>query len=173
MNERLKTLRIYLGLSQAKFAQKIHRSPGLISNIETNVCQVSDDTVQRVCNTFSVSEEWLRTGEGEMIDSAPADKDGLGIRLKTIRKEAKLTQSQFAERVGYTQAHVHATEAGKTVPSDEYLQNVMSIFGISEQWLISGMGEMQSTPVFVDDNLIEWLNAHPEVIREIRGRAGL
>lgn len=172
MNERIKVIREYLGLSQAKFAQKIHRSPGHISNIETNVCAVSDDTVQRVCNAFSVNEVWLRTGKGVMIDSAPADKEGIGSRLKRIRKDARLTQIQFAEKVGYTQAHVHATEAGKAIPSDAYLQRVMILFNVKEQWLLSGTGDMRSDPVRVDEELIEWLNNNPSIVLDLMRQSG-
>lgn len=52
MNQRLKELRKTLGLSQQEFSERIN---------------VAQSTYAQICNTFSVSEKWLRTGEGEML----------------------------------------------------------------------------------------------------------
>lgn len=52
MNQRLKELRKTLGLSQQEFSERIN---------------VAQSTYAQICNTFSVSEKWIRTGEGEML----------------------------------------------------------------------------------------------------------
>ncbi len=102
---------------------------------------------------------------------SPADKSGIGNRLRQVRKDAGLTQVQFAEKVGYTQGHVNLTESGKVGPSDVYLKKVINIFGISENWIRSGEGDMTSE-VRVDSELIEWLNEHPEEIVALRRKMG-
>ena len=58
MEERLKELREYFGLSQEKFAQEIHRSSGFISIVETGKGRMSYATIQSICSRFGVNEDW-------------------------------------------------------------------------------------------------------------------
>ena len=44
INDRVKQIRKHFGLSQAQFALRINRTSGLISLIETNRCNVSEET---------------------------------------------------------------------------------------------------------------------------------
>jgi len=59
MQERFKKIRQHFGLSQAQFAQKIKKSPGFISNVETGRSDVSEVTIQTICSMFGIDEEWL------------------------------------------------------------------------------------------------------------------
>ena len=102
MKDRIKQIREHFGLSQAHFAQRIHKSPGFISLVETGRSYVSDDTIKSICSAFSVNEAWLRNGEGEMTGEAPVDMKNIGTRVKHLRMDLKLTQEQFATATGYT-----------------------------------------------------------------------
>ena len=55
-----------LKMTQGAFAGKINMSRSNLASIETNRVAVTDRVVSDICNTFSLSEEWLRTGEGSM-----------------------------------------------------------------------------------------------------------
>ena len=51
---------------------------------------------------------------------------------------------------------------------------VSKAFGVNMEWLMTGKGEMYgNTEEKLDEKLIDWLNNHPEVIRELRRRSGL
>lgn len=67
MNERLKILRKTLALSGEAFGEKIGVKRSAISQIETGKNNLSDQIIKSICTVYNVSEEWLRTGEGEMF----------------------------------------------------------------------------------------------------------
>lgn len=67
MNTRIKEIREARGLSQADFAEMLNLKRNSISLIEVGKRNPSDRTIIDICNTFNVSEEWLRTGVGEMF----------------------------------------------------------------------------------------------------------
>lgn len=177
--DRFKIIRKHFSLSQAQFAQKINRSPGFISNVETGRSEVSDDTVCTVYSVFGINRSWLVSGTGEMFTErhamAEADKETVGPRIKRIRNDHKLTQEQFGKAVGYSKVHIHYIEAGKVTPSNELLKHVADAFSVSYEWLLTGEGEMGENPnkAVVDDKLIEWLKKNPEIVKELRIRGGL
>lgn len=67
MGERLKALRIALGITQSEFARRISITRNFISLIESGLRIPSDRTIQDICREFRVDEIWLRTGEGSMF----------------------------------------------------------------------------------------------------------
>ena len=58
-------------------------------------------------------------------------------------------------------------------PSNQFLEKIVAEFRVSSDWLFTGMGSMETMEYGVDDQLINWLNDHPEVVRELRQRGGL
>ncbi len=176
--DRFKIIRKYFGLSQSQFAQKINRSPGFISNVETGRSEISESTVHSVCTAFGINETWLVSGNGEMFadgrEVAEADKVGVGRRIKEVRKREKLTQEQFGKAIGYSKMQIHYVEAGKVIPSNDFLRRASDAFHVSYEWLLTGKGEVEkSEKAIVDDKLIVWLENHPEVVKELRIRGGL
>lgn len=50
--------------------------------------------------------------------------------LQKLRKKAKLTQSQLAEKLGVTRARVGAWEQGRTSPDMERLAKICDTLGV-------------------------------------------
>lgn len=67
MNERVKLLRKTLKLSGEKFGEKLGVQRNAISQIETGKNNLSEQMLLAICREYNVSEEWLRTGSGEMF----------------------------------------------------------------------------------------------------------
>ena len=88
MNERLKELRKSLKLSQAAFGAKIGVSRDVINNFENGRVELKDNSIQLICLKFSISENWLRTGEGDMYRKTTSE------RLDEIAEELQLTPNQ-------------------------------------------------------------------------------
>ena len=65
--ERIRELRKELGLTLEKFGEKIGVTKSTISNIESGNRNATEHMVKSICREFNVSEEWLRTGQGEMF----------------------------------------------------------------------------------------------------------
>lgn len=62
-------------------------------------------------------------------------------RIKLIRKNAKLTQSEFGEVIGATRSMVAVYETGRVIPDKAMQMLICSKFNVSEQWLETGEGE--------------------------------
>lgn len=67
IKDRIKELRKAKGLTQLEFADKLKVSRSNIASYETGKNELSSAVISLICKTFSVSEVWLRTGEGEMF----------------------------------------------------------------------------------------------------------
>ncbi|MFQ7563659.1 MAG: helix-turn-helix domain-containing protein [Blautia sp.] len=63
-------------------------------------------------------------------------------RIKLLRKELKLNQTDFGERIGVKQASVAGYEAGIRTPLDAVITSICREFNVSEDWLRTGNGEM-------------------------------
>ena len=68
MKERLKELRIALGISQAELGERIGVSRAAISRLESGSNNFTNQMVTSICREFGVNEEWLRTGNGDMFE---------------------------------------------------------------------------------------------------------
>lgn len=68
MKERLKELRIALGISQAELGERIGVSRAAISRLEGGSNNFTNQMVTSICREFGVNEEWLRTGSGDMFE---------------------------------------------------------------------------------------------------------
>ncbi|MDR1785505.1 MAG: helix-turn-helix transcriptional regulator [Spirochaetaceae bacterium] len=67
LGARVKWLRKELGLTQEQFARLISVSDALVAFIETDRRVAKDRIIKLIADSFSVSREWLKTGEGEIF----------------------------------------------------------------------------------------------------------
>lgn len=64
----------------------------------------------------------------------------IGDRIKIVRKdECFMTQAEFAEVLGVTNAHISKIEKGITMPSEALTKLIYKSFDISEYWLKDGI----------------------------------
>lgn len=63
-------------------------------------------------------------------------------RIRKIRKENKLTQKEFAEKLGIKQNTVASYEMGRIGVSDSVIISICREFGVNEDWLRNGNGDM-------------------------------
>ena len=70
-------------------------------------------------------------------------------RIKMIRKQNKLTQTEFGERIGVKGNTITGYETGLRVPSSAVITAISKEFSVNRKWLETGEGEMQ-TPVSRD-----------------------
>lgn len=67
MKDRLKKLRLELGLSGEKFGENLGVSKMAISKMENGRTNITEQSIKLICSTYNVNEEWLRNGTGEMF----------------------------------------------------------------------------------------------------------
>lgn len=85
MNERIKTLRKTLNLTQAEFGERIGIKKNSVSQIESGVNSVTEPNILSICREFHVNEIWLRTGEGEMFIQTTRDDDIAAFVASALR----------------------------------------------------------------------------------------
>jgi len=75
INERVKALRKHLGLTQVEFGSRVAIAQSYLTNIERGEREVTDKIFKLICLEFSVNEEWLRNGTGEMFITLSRDEE--------------------------------------------------------------------------------------------------
>jgi len=63
-------------------------------------------------------------------------------RIKELRKSLKLNQTDFGDRIGVKQATIAGYENGSRQPIDAVITAICREFGVNEEWLRAGSGEM-------------------------------
>lgn len=66
----------------------------------------------------------------------------LNERIKELRKELKLTQREFAERLGVSRDTIANIEGGRIDLKDIFTLSICREFNVNETWLRTGEGEM-------------------------------
>ena len=66
-------------------------------------------------------------------------------RIKQIRKTHDLTQQEFAKRLGVSRSGIASYESGEREPISAVIALICREFGISEEWLRNGTGQMQAS----------------------------
>lgn len=99
VNERLKSLRISLGMNQKDFGERIEVAQTYLSQIEKGDRPVTDKISKIVClqnwNGKRVNEEWFLTGNGEMFVPEAKDEQITRLLSDVLKKE----NSDFKRRL--------------------------------------------------------------------------
>ena len=68
--------------------------------------------------------------------------DIVNERIRQLRKELKLNQTEFGKRLGIKQTTVAGYETGGRAPIDAVVSLICREFNVNEEWLRTGNGEM-------------------------------
>ena len=66
-------------------------------------------------------------------------------RLKEIRKKLGLKQRELAEKLEVSVGMIGGWESGVSIPSKTRIYQICNMFGVNENWLKTGAGEMMKT----------------------------
>ena len=78
--ECFKTVRKTRKLSQRAFADRIGKSQGYVSRVESGSIRPDSDVIRTVCETFDINPGWFFTGDMDMEAISCAD------RIRMIRR---------------------------------------------------------------------------------------
>ncbi len=88
MNERIRALRKELNLTMEKFGIRLGVGKTAISKLENGERNLTDQMFKSICREFNVSEDWLRSGHGNMFNSSSQDElENLAIKYGLTRKD--------------------------------------------------------------------------------------
>jgi transcriptional regulator with XRE-family HTH domain len=87
INERIKTLRKFLDLSQEEFGARLGVGKTAISRLEAGINNVTEQMTKLICREFNVDYIWFTTGKGEMFSESDDDTMELIDRIMTGENE--------------------------------------------------------------------------------------
>ncbi len=91
--------------------------------------------------------------------------EGIGERIKELRKILRLSQREFGEKVGKSLTAVQKWEAGDNPPSETTLKTISKVFGVNLDWLKTGEGEM-----FKEKNSNAVIEEIKKAVEQLEGR---
>lgn len=94
MNERIKQLRSALGMNQEDFGKLLGITKSGVSDIESGRRNVTEQHIIMLKNN-NVSEEWLRTGEGDMFLPANRDSEIASFVKSLLNEEPDSFKNRF------------------------------------------------------------------------------
>lgn len=71
-----------------------------------------------------------------LIEQKEHTKKAFSKNIKELRSKLKLTQSEFAERLGISRAAISLWEKGERTPNYTMVLNIVKEFGVSLDWLL-------------------------------------
>lgn len=102
MNERVKNIRVALGLSQDAFGAELGLKRAAISRIESGAVNLTDANIILICEKFRVNREWLMNGTGEMfiprgsdaVDALAEQYDLTPLERDMVENYCRLSKAQ-------------------------------------------------------------------------------
>ena len=88
MDNRIKTLRKRLGLTQAAFGERIGLKKSSVSQIESGINNLSNGIFISICREFHVNETWLRFLATHMCFTNAKARRELGFQPTHTTEEA-------------------------------------------------------------------------------------
>lgn len=95
ISDRVRELRIAKNLTQQEFADRLKIKRSTISNYDIGRSEPSESVISLICRTFSVSETWLRTGEGEMFSDTAREEEIAAFMGDTLAAEPEDFRKRF------------------------------------------------------------------------------
>ena len=86
----------------------------------------------------------------------------LNQRIKEVRKNLKLSQEEFGNRLGVTRGAITNIEYNKIEPKPLFVELICNTFNVNEHWLRTGEGEMFEK-LSKEDTIAEFIGS---VLRE-------
>lgn len=142
MHERIKKLRKALDLTQSDFAARIGSTQNNIASYETGRRLPSAAALNNICKEFNVSEDWLRTGEGDMFVQAPSGiLDALAQEYGLSRRGAIIIEKFLDLKPDVQEAIA------------DYIEKVAASFAVNSAATLSAPITPVSTHILTDEEI--------------------
>lgn len=75
LGERVKEVRKAQDMTLEEFGKRLNVTKVTMSNIERGNRSLTERMLKDICREFNINEEWLRTGEGDMIQKLSEEEE--------------------------------------------------------------------------------------------------
>ncbi len=83
-----------------------------------------------------------------------ANNERVCDRIRAVRKTCKITQEEFAAKINVSRSNLSNIEIGRIGITERVISDICNTYGINENWLRTGEGEMFSAKS-TEDKLID------------------
>ena len=129
VGKKIELLREDGGMSQGELAKVLGVTRQTVSKWEADVCRPKVKVLQAICGVFGVDMSYF-TGEEDLT---PQQIGTLGEFIRKLRRRAKLSQEQFAERMGVSRQMISLWETDEVKPRAGMLQKLGECFCVDEE----------------------------------------
>ena len=138
--QKVKELRERNGITQKELAKYLEIDAKLYSHYETEDRIIPCKHLYAISLYFNVSLDYLfgftNIKNYETNKKLDINKGEVGIKLKELRKELKLTQTKLAEILNTTQSVIAEYEKGKNLIATPFLYTICKKYNISADYLL-------------------------------------
>lgn len=99
IKERIRQIRDYYGITQKELAAKLGIKQSTVTAYETGVRDPSSQVIKSLCNLFSVNENWLLYGTGQMLLDKDAELVKIAHSIPTSDDKLLLTALRLYSRL--------------------------------------------------------------------------
>ena len=129
VGKKIELLREDGGMSQGELAKVLGVTRQTVSKWEADVCRPKVKVLQAICGVFGVDMSYF-TGEEDLT---PQQICTLGEFIRKLRRRAKFSQEQFAERMGVSRRMISLWETDEVKPRARVLQKLGECFCMDEE----------------------------------------
>ncbi len=131
--DRIASLRKRMNLTQDKFAEKSGISRAALSHYEKSRREPDFETLKRIAMALGTTTDYII---GFIATKKPCYESLFGERLRILRLEKALTQSELGEALNKTKNNISQYETGKRSPSITTLVKLAIIFSVTIDYLV-------------------------------------
>ena len=136
---RLRSARRLCGLKRRPLAEKAGVAPSTVGDIEMGRQIPTVGRVARLASALSVSAAWLGFAIGDVLTQNPANCDGMGSRLQSVRIERGLTKAALSRLANLSPSAFAKIENGGQ-SGIEVIESLAKVLGVSPAWLAFNQG---------------------------------
>ncbi len=138
--EKARTIRIKLNLTQKQFGEILGISKSYVSDIENGYTGLSIEHINTICNVANVSFDYMfdfcKSLNKNIIKIEKINLKIIGENLKIIRKDLNYTQAKLATKLNVCRSLIALYETGKRTISTADLKQICEISGYSADWIV-------------------------------------
>lgn len=135
LSQRLKTLRKEYEITQRDICSKLSISTATLSQYENGLRQPSYDILKKIADFYNVSIDYL-LGRTDIKKVNNWCNMNFANRLKLLRKEKGLNQTELAKEFNITSRTISQYEKGIRTPDLIQLDRLANFFNVSTDYLL-------------------------------------
>lgn len=126
--------------------------------------------------------------QNDRTDEVQKNLEDIGSRIKKIRRELRLKQSEIAEKLDTFHSYISAVESGKANPGHSFFYKISTTYKVNLNYLFHGIGDMflpqrfdklplDGPPPYIDksvispDMLLLFMESSPTLYHNVIGYA--